>query len=79
MATLFETIYPVHRYVTATWIIQQAKDELATKYMHEHPEADDSAVEENSRVRSVTEAMDILNDAGTVTFTDAARDLAEAL
>lgn len=76
---LFEILYPEHRMVTREWIISQAKDQLANDYMAANFDAPDAAIEENSRLRpdAIVEAMDILSDAGTVTFTQAARDAAE--
>src|SRR3990167_9992096 len=75
----YELLYPDRRRVTKDWIISQAKDQLANDYMERHQDAEDAAIEENSRLRpdALIEAMDILSDAGTVTFTQAARDDAE--
>lgn len=73
----FEILYPEQRRVTKEWIISQAKDELATAYMQANPYAESAAIEENSRVSSLLEAIDILDDAGVVTFTRDAREQAE--
>lgn len=75
----FEILYPEHRRVTREWIISQAKDQLANDYMDKNFDAEDAAIEENSRLTSLVEAMEILSDAGTVTFTQTARDDAENL
>lgn len=74
---MFEILYPEHRMVTSAWIIGQAKDQLANEYMERHFNAEEAAIEENSRVASLGEAMEILSDAGLVTFTQAARDMAD--
>lgn len=66
-ADTWHTIYPERRNVSAAWIIGQAKDAIATDYMKRNPEADEAAIEENSRVRSVEEAIEILEDQGLVT------------
>lgn len=73
---MFEIIYPDRRTVSRDWIVSNAKDELATEYMRQNPEADDAAIEENSRVASLVEAIEILSDAGKVTFTQDALDRA---
>jgi hypothetical protein len=75
----FSIVYPEKQMVSSATIIGWAKDYLATEYMANNPHADDAAIEENARVTSVLEAMDILSDAGTVTFTQEARDTAEGL
>lgn len=64
----FDLVYPERRTVTGDWLIGQAKDYLATEYMRRNPEADDAAVEENARVRTVDLAIEILEDAGVVTL-----------
>lgn len=61
-------IYPERRVVGDAWIIQQAKDYLAIEYTRANPHADEAAIEENSRIRSVWEAREILEDAGLMTF-----------
>ena len=75
-ALTYQIIYPETRRVTREWIIGQAKDQRANDYMARHFDAEAAVVEENSRVRSLTDAMDILSDAGAVTFTSSARDSA---
>ena len=80
----YEILYPDRRRVTAAWIIGQAKDHLANDYMARHVDAEDAAIEENSRISGtegdqLLEAMGILSDAGTVTFTQAARDAARGV
>lgn len=74
---LFEILYPERRLVTRDWILSQAKDRLANDYMDSNPDAEDAAIEENSRISDLVEAMEILSDAGDVTFTRAAKALAE--
>src|SRR3990167_8417609 len=80
----YEILYPERRRVTASWIIGQAKDQLANAYMERNFNAEDAAIEENSRISGtegdqLLEAMEILSDAGTVTFTQAARDAARGV
>lgn len=71
---MFEILYPERRAVTREWILSQAKDALANDYMERNPGAEDAAIEENSRVSNLGDAMDILSDLGLVTFTQTARD-----
>lgn len=73
---IFGILYPERGHRTGARLIQDAKDYLATEYMAANPNADDAAIEENARVSSVGEAMDILSDAGIYTFTQDARDRA---
>ena len=77
-AARYDILYPETGSRTGAELIQWAKDHVASEYMVEHPNSEDAAVEENSRVSSVLQAMEILSDAGVVTFTQAARDEAEA-
>lgn len=65
--TMFNLIYPERRVVTAETVIQWAKDYLATEYMRRNPHAPEAAIEENARVASGEEAVQILEDAGIIT------------
>jgi hypothetical protein len=72
-----EILYPERRLVSRRWVITQAQDRLATNYLKLNFDASPEAVEENSRITSLTEAMEILEDYGDVTFSRSARNLAE--
>ncbi len=63
-------IYPEKRLIPDSTVIQWAKDELANQYLKANPGVDpySGAVEANSKVDSLEEAMEILSDSGTVTF-----------
>ena len=67
-------VYPKLGTITGQQAISQACDYLATEYMRANPNAPKEAVDENARVSTVTEAIEILQDAGLVTFTQAAAD-----
>jgi hypothetical protein len=66
--TRFVLIYPERRMISGSRLIGWAKDYLATEYMRANPHADDAAIEENARVRTVGEAIELLEDAGVITL-----------
>ena len=74
----YQILYPERRFVSGAWIVSQAQDCLANAYLKLNPHAEWAAVEENARIRhdAIAEAMDILSDAGEVTFTKTARESA---
>jgi hypothetical protein len=74
----FQIIYPENGWRTGEQIIGYAKDHLATEYMRRNPGAEPAAIEENARVFSVADAMEVLESEGLMTFTAGSKALVRA-
>lgn len=83
-AKQFPIVYPERRYVSAAWILSHASDTLANAYMEAHPDTDwdapehAQALDANSRVSGLLDAIELLDSEGLVTFQRPTRELAEA-
>lgn len=75
----YPILYPEKGTRTGERLVQYAQDHLATEYQRANPDAPQEAVDENARVNSVVQAIDILSDAGLFTFYRGARQRAEEL
>lgn len=77
-AATFQIIYPENGWRTGDQIIGYAKDHLATEYIRRNPTAEPAAIEENARIFSVADAMEVLESEGLMTFTAGSKALVHA-